>query len=87
MVLKYLIVLEKNRTVLALSELGLLNKPDNYVLRKYMVGYMVVAASRKSRQTGTRFIKEDNITNIVKKLLGRYSFLLNFNSLFTYHTV
>ena len=80
--LKHLNVLEKNRTVLALSELGLLSKPDNYVLRKYMVGYMVVAASRKSRQTGTRFIKEDNITNIVKKLLGRYSFLLNFNSLF-----
>lgn len=56
-------------------ELGLLSKRDNYVLRKYMVWYMVVAAaSRKSRQTETRFIKEDNIINIVKKLLGLYSF-------------
>lgn len=72
--LKYLIVLEKNRTVLALSELGLLSKRDNYVLGKYMVRYMVVAASRKHRQTETRFIKEDNVINIVKKLLGRYSF-------------
>lgn len=72
--LKHLIVLEKNRTVLALSQLGLLSKRDNYVLRKYMVGYMVVAESRKSRQTGTRFIKEDNVINIVKKLLRLYSF-------------
>ena len=72
--LKHLIVLEKNRTVLALSELGLLSKPDNYVLRKYMVGYMVVAASRKSRQTGTRFIKENNVINIVKKRLTVFFF-------------
>lgn len=72
--LKHLIVLEKNRTVLVLSQLGLLSKPDNYVLRKHMVVYMVMAASRKSRQTETRFIKDDNIINIVKKLLGLYSF-------------